>query len=697
MAASNKILMIVESPNKCKTLKEFLPSNYTVMASVGHVTMINDSGLYNMGIDPKNGFKADFAIDPGKRDVVKRLKEEVKLSDKVLLCTDDDNEGEAISWHLRNVLSIPESKYDRVTFHEITKKVVLDAITHPRRINDNKADAAITRAKLDKIVGYRVSPIVMSKCSARSAGRVQSAALKVIVQREEEITNFKPETYYEIWLPFTKDGTEMRAQYKGTDSKKIVSIDDKSVADKIIKDCVPGNYYLKDITSKDRNLASKLPFTTSTFQQEVSSKLGVSPKRAMECAQRLFEGIEIEGKHVALITYIRTDSTDLNQEFVDNLAKYVKTNYGDKYYAPVKKGTKGRNVQDAHEAIRPVDLEMTPSKLSSLLDDPQLIKVYKIIYARTVAASMSDCVITDTEYSIYNGKHRFSLSSHAIKFDGFKKVYEYKDDDDDSIDAFPSFKEGEKINDNPLELVTKQTTPPKRYSEAALIKKMEELGIGRPSTFATIVSVLLDETRGYATIEGRLMKPTEKGIRLSHFLDKAFPDIINLTYTAEMEDDLDKVSDGKLDSTKFLTEFYDKLSNEVSLAKALDSDRAKPVLVGRKCPKCGKDLVYRTGRFGRFIACSGYNGTKTGCTYTERISTDSNGNVVAAAPKAPAVMTKAKCPKCGKPMVKRTNSKTGESFYACSGFPKCHNTMNQEQFQKLIESQSTSAISKDND
>jgi DNA topoisomerase I len=577
---------------------------------------------------------------------------------------------------------------------------VLDAITKPRKINDNKADAALTRAKLDKIVGYRISPIVMTKCSARSAGRVQSAALKVIVQREEEINSFVPETYYEIWLPFVKDGTEYRAQYKGTDSKKIVSINDKASADKVIADCKPGNYVLKTIVPKDRQIQSKLPFTTSTFQQEVSSKLGISPKRAMECAQKLFEGIELGGKHVALITYIRTDSTDLNKEFVDSLANYVKTNYGKEYYSPVKTATKGRNVQDAHEAIRPVDLEMTPSKLSSLISDPQLVKVYKIIYARTVAASMSDCVITDTEYGIYNGQNKFVITSHSVKFDGFKKVYEYKDDDDDDLQKFPNLVVGEKINDKPLELVSKQTSPAKRYSEATLIKKMEDLGIGRPSTFASIVSVLLDETRGYATLEGRLMKPTEKGIRLSHFLDKAFPDIINLTYTAQMEDDLDKVSDGKLDSVKFLTEFYKKLSAEITLAKQIDSDRAKPVLVGRKCPKCGKDLVYRVGRFGRFIACSGYNGTKHGCKYTERIpdpNQQSTNNTQPTQPKAASQMTKYKCPKCGKPMVKRTNGKTGEAFYACSGFPKCHNTMNQEQFMKLVEQQGTSNISKDAD
>ena len=688
-----KTLIIVESKNKTETIKQFLPSNYTVMASNGHIVKIKDSGIYNMGIDPTNQFTADFVVDPDKKDTVKRLNEAVKLYDKVVIASDPDNEGEAIAHHLKNILKIPESKYERVTFHEITKKVVLDGLANPRKIDENLATSAITRAKLDKIVGYRLSPICMTKCSCRSAGRVQSAALKILVTREEEIINFIPKQYYEIWLPFTKDGTEYRAQYKGTDEKKMVSISDKAVAQAIINSCKGNNYLYKKSESKDRSIPSKEPFKTSTFKQEASNKLGLSPNRSMECAQHLFEGIELGGQHVALITYMRTDSTTMNPEFASALAEHVKTNYGENYYVPVRVGKKSANAQEGHECLRCVDLSMTPSKLSSLIDDQMLIKVYTLIYRRTVASAMADAIITDTEYSIYNQKNRFAFSTHEVKFDGFRKVYNYTEEDEEAMSNSINFKAGEVIDAKELELVEKETKPSKRYTEAGLVSKLEEVGIGRPSTYASTIKVLLDAARGYCEKDGKTIKPTNKGIVLSHFLDKAFGDIINLTYTAEMEAELDKIAVGQLNDVTFLTDFYNKLDGEISTARGITSERPAPVDTGEVCPKCGHKLVYRQGRYGRFKACSNF----PRCKYTanEKAVSETVENKTEVKPAT--VLLKYNCPKCGKPLVKRVNSKTGSIFYSCSGYPACKNCISEEQFIKLVEKQDTNRLSIDRD
>lgn len=693
MEKNEKILLICESPNKTKTLKEFLPSNYIVMASVGHITKIQDSGLYNMGIDVANDFKPDIVVDPNKKDVVKRLKEQVKLVDRVVLASDEDREGEYIAKNLKDVLYLSEGKYSRVTFHEITEKVVLEALKNPRKIDMNLAAAAESRSILDKIVGFRVSPITMQKVNARSAGRVQSAALRILVDRELEIQNFIPKVYYELFLHFDKDNKEYTAQYKGTDAKKTVSLDSEDVATKVIKDCVPGNYFLKKIETKERSLKSKEPFTTSTLQQECSNKLGLAPKRAMEYAQKLFEGIELSGKHVSIITYIRTDSTSINEEFKETLETWVKDKYGNKYFSPVKKGKKSKNAQEGHECIRPVDLTITPENLSGLIDDSMMVKVYKLIYNRTLAAAMTDCIMEDTEYSIYNGKHRFALSSHKIKFDGFKAAYNYSEEDDDSLEAFPSFVMDEKINDKKLETIKKETSPSSRYSEANLIKKMEELGIGRPSTYASTIAILKDDSRGYTEMSGKTLVPTEKGIRLISFLNKAFPDIFNYAYTADLENQLDIIADGKLDKLTFLDTFYKKLTTEISAAATMDSEKAPVELVGRKCPNCNSDLVYRTGRYGKFIACSSYGAGRSKCTYTEKINAQTPANE-----NKPAVQnTGIKCPKCGSDIVIRTNSKTNQQFYACSGFPKCKNIISPDDFKKLVDKQSTPDLYRDND
>lgn len=604
-----RVLFLIESPNKKKTLEKFLPKNYIVMPSVGHITKIKDSGLFNMGIDPNNDFKADYVISDDKKDIVKNLKEQVELADKVILASDGDREGELIAFMLKKFLKIKESKYERITFHEITEKAVTEALKHPRKIDMNLVMSAMSRARLDKIVGYRLSPIARKFNVGRSVGRCQSAGLKIIVDREKEIQNFVSEKYYELSLNFSDNDIPYKAKYIGTDDKKINCFKEIEDINKVIKECEGNKFVIKDINISDRKISPKLPFTTSTFQQEVSSKLNISVKKSMEYAQKLFEGININGDHLALITYIRTDSTDLAPEFIPQLKKYIENTYGSNYYKEPTKGKKRENVQDGHEAIRPVDLKMTPDILKNYIDDYNLVKIYKLIFDRTVASYMSQAIIQDTNYFIYNNKNKFQLNLHALKFDGYKKCYNYKEDDDEFA-LMPKFKIGYQLYDPKLTIEAKETKPPKRFTEASFINTLDKLGIGRPSTYSTIINVLIDKTRNYCYIEDKCLVPTEQGIELSEFLDKDFSDIINTSYTAILETYLDKISCGELNDVEFLNNFYTKL--EDSIKKVSPKDVSTNIL----CPRCGKPLVFRTSRTGnKFLGCSSY----PKCTYTQNV------------------------------------------------------------------------------
>ncbi|NCB03700.1 MAG: type I DNA topoisomerase, partial [Spirochaetia bacterium] len=379
-------LVIVESPNKCETIKEILGPSFIVMASVGHISEIKNSGLYNMGIDPENKFKADYVVSPDKKDVVSKLKEQVELADVVYIASDPDREGEAIAWSLKKFLKISNDKYQRVTFHEITKKAVLQAFENPRKIDDNLVSASQARQKLDKIVGYRLSPIAKKQVDARSVGRVQSAGLKLIVDRENEISNFIIENYFDLSLLFNKHDTDFKAKYFGTIEKEVKRLNTIEEVEDIVNDCKKTNTYKIDsIGTKEKYSNPKPPFTTSTFQQEVSSKLGIGVKQAMSYAQKLFEGLDVDGKHIGLITYIRSDSAEFSPDFLPILENHVKHTYGAKYYSAVRKAKKSENAQEGHEAIRPVDLTMTPEGLANFIDDKNLLKVYDIIYKRTIA------------------------------------------------------------------------------------------------------------------------------------------------------------------------------------------------------------------------------------------------------------------------------------------------------------------------
>ena len=610
-------LIIVESPTKVKTIRQFFPDK-TIMASVGHICEIENTGLYNLGIDVKGNFNIDFKISDDKKEVVENLKRAVKSADNVFVASDLDREGEAIAYHLKNFLNIPDKKFKRIRYHEVTKKAITDAINNPGKLDLSMVNAALARASLDKIVGFRLSPIARNKVGAKSVGRCQSPALRLIVDREEEINNFTPETFYEIWLPFSKNNIEYKAQYKGLikSGKNEPTIKSKDLADKIISDCKGFDYTIYNIESKDRNLSSKEPFITSTFQQEVSSKLGYSVKTAMNIAQKLFEGINIGGVHTGLCTYLRTDDTSMDPEFKDTLKNYIISTYGKQYLKDdtvKKKKTKKKELtQDAHECFRVVDLNITPDVLSRYIIDKQMLKVYELIYNRTVASLMSDAIITDTNFTIKNGEYKFIYSEHAQKFDGFRKVYSLDDEELQSgLDVFT----GEKLKTKKLELQEKSTQPPRRYSEASLVKKLDDLNIGRPSTMATILNTLLDPARGYCEEQGKALVPTEKGINLIHFLNNAFNDVVDYNYTAKMEESLDKIAKGELDRVDYLKDFYSDLETKIKSARGVASEKPQAEVTDKICPQCGGKMVKRSGRFGIFLGCENY----PKCKFTMRL------------------------------------------------------------------------------
>lgn len=603
-----RILIIVESPNKCATIRNILKDtpykDAIIMASVGHITEISNTGLYNMGIDVKNDFKADYVVSDSKKEIVKKLKDQVKIATKIYIASDGDREGEDIAHHLKEVLKIPNSKYERITYQEITKKAILYAIEHSRKIDYDLVEASESRQKIDKIIGYRISPITRQNNVGRSAGRCQSAGLKLLVEKEESIRAFIPETYYDVILSFTKDNTEFKAKYFGYIDKEIKEVKQIKTQEQvqwILDNCKKHDFTILNVEHKDTYEYPKFPFCTSTLQQEASKKLGIGVKEVMSLTQKLFEGINVDGQHIALITYHRTDSQELGKDFLPTLETFVKSNYTKDYYSPVRKPKKSENEQDGHEAIRPVDLSMTPEKLSQYVKIPSLIRLYTIIYKRTVAAAMKPAVISNTIYTIQCNNQVFIMTSKEVTFDGYRKVYTYSDDNDEDT-LMITFKKNEKLKDTKLSSVEKQTKPPARYTEATFIKELEKQGIGRPSTYATIVSTILDESRGYCEVKEKCLVPTEKGITLSHFLDEHFPDIINLHYTAELEKDLDLIANGKLNSLDFLKDFYSRLETAIGHASKAKEDEE------RVCPECGAKMVVRFNKATKqkFYGCSNY-------------------------------------------------------------------------------------------
>lgn len=605
---NTKLLVICESPAKVQHISEYLKKagyNAKVMASVGHIMEVANTGnYYHTGVDPDHDFKMDIQVDTEKKDVVKKLKAQAEWADIIVLFSDGDREGEVISWSLVKFLKLPKTKYVRAITHEITPKAVVKAIENPVELNDKLVEAGLARLALDKMMGYRLSGIVKYNVGAKSAGRCQSCGLKIIADREKEIQNFVPETYIDLYLNFKKNKTEFKAKYIGTAQKQVEHLKSKTEIDQIKANCTK-DYIIQGISKKERQEAPKPPFNTPNFQQEASSKLNLSVKDAMALAQKLFEA--------GFITYMRTDDDTVSPEFLPVLEAYIKTTYGKDSYNKPRVGKKTGEEQEGHECLRITDPNLTPELFEKKESNKLLCKVYRLIWQRTIAACLPNAVFSDTGYLIDNNGQKFLLVSKEMTNSGFKAVYDYKDENDKNEVVKETFAKGEILENCKLVDETKQTKAPARYSEATLVKKLQSSGVGRPSTYATIVETVLSESRGYATKDGKSIVPTERGMQLAEFLDKDFNNIIKLDYTKQMEEQLDKIAAGKLTRKAFLTEFYNDMENTIKSNPKLARSGGQTVL-DRKCPKCGKPLAIRKGKYGEFIGCTGW----PSCNYIEK-------------------------------------------------------------------------------
>jgi len=635
-----KKLVIVESPSKSKTIEKYLGRDYKVVSSLGHIRDLSTTGKYGFGIDLENGFKPNYEIIKGKKKLVTALKKDVKESDFVYLATDPDREGEAISWHLFDTLGLSRDKYKRIVFNEITKDVILSSFDKARDIDDNLVRSQETRRMLDRIIGFRLSKLMQSKTGGKSAGRVQSVALKLIVDKEREIEAFIPEDYYEIDAVFN----EFESKLDSYDDKKI-EIKTEEEAKKIINQ-LSENFIVKSIDKQLKNKKAKAPYITSTLQQESSSKLNFTSKKTMMIAQKLYEGITLKDETVGLITYMRTDSIRLSDEFIKRTYAYIKENYGENYIGYVKKSKKTENIQDAHEAIRPTSINRTPESVKPYLSNDEY-KLYRMIYYRALASLMKDAETEATTIILDNNNYQFKTTGSMLKFDGYLKVYSDYEENNDTL--LPNLVENEELKSNEINYTKHTTKPPARYTESKLIKEMETLGIGRPSTYATTIGILSE--RGYVKILEKKFHPTEVGIETTDKLQEYFKDIINVDYTKEMEDDLDKIADGNLMWVNLLDRFYNEFEPKVK--EAFSNMEKKPAEVtGEICPNCGNPLVIKRSRYGEFAACSNY----PECKY---IKTDKEE------PKE--VMN---CPKCSGKIVEKKTRK-GKIFYGCNNYPKC--------------------------
>ncbi len=635
-------LVIVESPAKSKTIEKYLGKNYKVVSSIGHIRDLATTGKYGLGIDIDNGFKPNYVAIKGKNKVISELKKLVKEADHIYLATDPDREGEAISWHLYDTLGIKDNKYDRVLFYEITKDKVLEGIKNPRKIDYNLVKSQETRRFLDRIIGFRLSKLMQSKTSGTSAGRVQSVALKLIVDREREIQAFVSEEYYTITAKF-KDFDSDLFKYQDKDIE-IKSLDEvNAILEKLSQE-----FKVVSIDSKNKNRASKFPFTTSTLQQEASNKLNFNAKKTMSIAQKMYEGIDIGTETVGLITYMRTDSIRLSDEFVGSTFHYIEDNFGKNYIGYVKKSKKTENVQDAHEGIRPTSIMRTPESLKKFLTADEY-KLYNLIYRRTLASLMADAKTLATTIILDNNDYKFKSTGSVVTFDGYLKVYSEFEDTKDTILPDLTDKLNKIIESEDIIYEQHFTKPKPRYTEARLIHEMEELGIGRPSTYATIMSNIKD--RGYVNIEDKKFVPTEVGFQVTDRLQEYFNNIINVKYTANMEADLDEIANGKINNIDVLTKFYEVFDDTLQKAfKGMEKD--KPEETGELCPECGSPLVVRKGRYGEFVACSNY----PNCKYIKKEEHETLEII--------------DCPNCSGKIVEK-HSKKGKVFYGCNNYPKC--------------------------
>lgn len=644
-----KSLIIVESPTKVKTIKKFLSSTYKVEATMGHLRDLPKSQL---GIDTDNNFEPKYITIRGKGQILDKLKKEAKNSKKILLATDPDREGEAISWHLSKILNLNENDICRIEFNEITKTAVQNAIKSPRKIDMDLVNAQQARRILDRLVGYKISPLLWKKVrKGLSAGRVQSVAVKLICDREEEIRGFVPKEYWNLIaiLLDNKSSKTMEAKFFGRDNKKL-EINSKAEMDKILKSLKDKEFVVKSVKKGEKKRNAPLPFTTSSLQIDAYKKLGFSTKKTMVVAQQLYEGLNIKGEgNVGLISYIRTDSIRISEEAKNEAKKYIVNKFGENYYKrSFVKNKAGSKVQDAHEGIRPTSVMREPDFITESLNKDQF-KLYQLIWNRFVASQMQAALYDTVSIDIIAGEYIFKTTGSILKFSGFLKVYkEDKEEKEDNI-LLPELIEGEKLKLEKLKPTQHFTEPPLRYTEATLVKTLEEKGIGRPSTYAPTISTI--QARGYVAKEKKFLIPTELGETVSTLLIEHFKDIINIKFTADMEKELDDIADGEKEWIDLIAEFY--IPFEVLLKKAEDTIgeiKIQDEVSDEICELCGRNMVYKMGRFGRFLACPGFPECRNTKPILESIGV--------------------KCPKCDGDLIKR-KTKKGRKFFGCSNYPKC--------------------------
>ena len=645
-----RYLVIVESPAKVKTIKKFLGSNYVVTASNGHVRDLPKSQL---GIDVEHDFEPKYITIRGKGDILANLRKEVKKADKIYLATDPDREGEAIAWHLSKALKLEDKKMYRISFNEITKNAVKASIKDAREIDMNLVDAQQARRALDRIVGYKISPLLWAKVKrGLSAGRVQSVALRIIADREEEINAFIPEEYWTLdaKIKIAGERKPLLAKFYGTDQKKMV-IHSKEELDQVMRAVEDAEYYVDDVKRGERTKKAPLPFTTSTLQQEASKVLNFATQKTMRIAQQLYEGIDIKGNGtVGVITYLRTDSTRISDEADANARAYIAQNYGEEYVSAVaKKAEDGKKIQDAHEAIRPTDIMRTPAALKDSLTRDQF-RLYQLIWKRFAASRMSPAKYETTSIKIAAGQYRFSVAASKIVFEGFRAVYVESDEEKEENNVLvKSIDKDSKLTKEELEPKQHFTQPPAHYTEASLVKTLEELGIGRPSTYAPTISTII--ARRYVAKENKNLYMTEIGEVVNNIMKQSFPSIVDENFTANMEGLLDMVAEGKVAWKSVISNFYPDLEEAVQIAeKEQESVKIEDEVTDVICEECGRNMVIKYGPHGRFLACPGFPECRNTKPYLEKIGVP--------------------CPVCGKNIVLR-KTKKGRKYYGCEDNPTC--------------------------
>ena len=646
-------LVIVESPAKAKTIGKYLGKGYKVTASMGH---IRDLPASQLGIDVEHGYKPHYITIKGKAKLVRELKDEAKKSDGVLLATDPDREGEAISWHLANVLGLDPAAPNRITFDEITKKGVQEGMAHPRAIDMNLFNAQQARRELDRLVGYKLSPFLWRKVRrGLSAGRVQSVAVRLIRDRELEIDAFKPDEYWNIDAEFGKGKTAFTARLAaGADGKKL-TVTNREQADAILAALDGKDYTVTQVDKGRRRRVPPPPFITSTLQQEASRRFGFSATRTMRAAQTLYEGVEIAGHGaIGLITYMRTDSLRISDEAVAAAKEYIGGRWGERYICPVKRKYKSRSAtaaQDAHEAIRPSTPGLTPDEVEQSLSG-DTARLYRLIWSRFMASQMADCEQDTVSVGITAGDYLFRASGYQVAFDGYTALYEEATDDKEKKEtALPPLEQGQKLALEQLHADQKFTQPPPLYTEATLIHALEENGIGRPSTYAPIITTIVD--RGYVERDGKKLRTTPLGQAVNQVMLEQFPDIVDVTFSADMEKRLDTVENGTANWVDTVDEFYQGFAKSLEQAeKNMEGKRVKvaDIPTDEVCEKCGKPMVIKSGRYGKFLACSGF----PDCKNTRPLVKDTGGL----------------CPLCGGHMLQRKSAK-GRIYYGCGNFPTC--------------------------